>query len=567
MHGNWNTAKIALLAATAAILTWLGASIPVHFRATSRLVLEEAGKNTRTAQTLSDDYLLAGKPGPLGLLWDSRLARPTELDRTRAVKLTEQHPAYRHTGGPAPLLEDYLAKLPQGALPANARRTCVADILLPETNAATALAQLRQSPNGTVDALLQARAIPQWRRFMPVTTPAGRPLEAAIITLALYAEADCLRPEFAKETANLALAATTGDKASVNTLEDTLLATLVLARRMDWTTIAEIIRRVKTPEDLADFATRLLETPERAAVYYASAILADDYTPVAAYLRKYPGEEGIDSLKTAMKRGSGALKTLFAQGRTVYHAPRILAWLDKPLAWARPTFLTPLTMRHPNGLLAAKIAVFFTAGLALALALSSLCRVAWCVPCEKLRRRRCLPLLAKLFFAGSFAIFIWLLLEPNLLRFTTEKPARAVFTIGIALAGQLPHKEAMNANPLDQASILSLIFFFLVQLVIYVFSMMRLSRLRGMDIPASTKLKLLENDENLFDLGLYIGLAGTVTALLMLAMNIIQASLVAAYSSTLFGILFVASFKVINIRTYRRELIIQAENDVTNKQS
>jgi hypothetical protein len=567
MHGNWNTAKIALLAIAAALLVWLGASIPVHFRAISRLVLEEAGKNTRTAQSLSDDYLLAGKPGPLALLWDSQLARPSQLDRTRAVGLIEKHLLYRHTGGPAPLFEDYLAALPMGSIPADAKAARVAEILLPEANAKTALARLRQSANGTVDALLEARAISQWRRFMPVTTPAGRPLEAAILTLALEAEADNLRPEFAKETANLAFAATHGDKPAADALEDTLLATLVLARRMDWTTMTEIIRRVKTPEDLADFATRILETPERYPLYFTCTVLADDYTPVAAFLRKHPGPEGIDSLKAAMKRGAGSLKTLFAQGRTVYHAPRILAWLDKPLSWARPTFLTPLTMRYPHALLAAKITILFASGLAIALTLSSICRVAWCVPCEKLRRRRCLPLLAKLFFAGSFTIFIWLVLEPNLLRFTTEKPARAIFTIGTALAGQLPHKQAMNANSLDQASILSLIFFFLVQLVIYVFSMMRLSRLRAMDIPASTKIKLLENDENLFDLGLYIGLAGTVTSLLMLAMNIIQASLVAAYSSTLFGILFVASFKVINIRTYRRELIIQAENETTAKQS
>ena len=118
----------------------------------------------------------------------------------------------------------------------------------------------------------------------------------------------------------------------------------------------------------------------------------------------------------------------------------------------------------------------------------------------------------------------------------------------------------MNANSLDQASILSLLFFFMVQLAVYVFCVMRLARIRATPVPPETRLKLLENEDYLFDLGLYIGLFGTVGSLLMLAMNVIQASLVAAYSSTLFGILFTATLKVVNLRTYRRTLILEIQN-------
>lgn len=561
MHGNWTTAKIALLVLASALLAWLGASIPVHFRAVSRLVLDEAAKNTRSPQTLSDEYVLSGKSGPLRILWESRLAKPNELDRSRVVRLIEMRPQYLHSGGPAPYYEQFLSSIPASTLPQDGKGARVIDLLLPEANGETALRTLRQSTNGAVQALLEARRFTKWRRLMPVATPAGRPLDASIIALAMYADADTLRPEFASRLTTLVINAKNGDDASSATLEDTLLATLALGRRLDWTEMGEIVRLVRTPEDLADFASRTISEPDQFPVLYASAILANDYTPVAKYLQTNPGDEGKSSLKAALRRGSGALDALFSSGQTVYRAPRILALLDKPLSWARPTLMTALSMRHPHTLLTAKIALLFTAGLALALALSNLCRTAWSVPCDILHRRKYLPFFAKLFVAGGFTILIWLLIEPNLLRFTTERPARAVFQIGTALAAKLPQKQAMNANSLDQASVLSLILFFILQLAIYALSVMRLSRLRALDLPAATKLKLLENDDNLFDLGLYVGLAGTVGSLLMLSMGIIQASLVAAYSSTLFGILFVAFLKIVHLRTYRRNLILQIQTE------
>ena len=80
---------------------------------------------------------------------------------------------------------------------------------------------------------------------------------------------------------------------------------------------------------------------------------------------------------------------------------------------------------------------------------------------------------------------------------------------------------------------------------------------RRQKLEPQTKLFLLENEENLFDLGLYIGLAGTVASLILLAMDIAQVSLVSAYSSTLFGILFGAALKILHVRAYRRQLILE----------
>ena len=96
----------------------------------------------------------------------------------------------------------------------------------------------------------------------------------------------------------------------------------------------------------------------------------------------------------------------------------------------------------------------------------------------------------------------------------------------------------------------------MLQIIIYVFCLMRISELRKQTGEASLKLHLLDNEENLFDLGLYVGLGGTVMSLvLLLILDVKQDALIGAYASTLFGIIFVAVLKIFHVRPYRNELL------------
>jgi len=52
---------------------------------------------------------------------------------------------------------------------------------------------------------------------------------------------------------------------------------------------------------------------------------------------------------------------------------------------------------------------------------------------------------------------------------------------------------------------------------------------------------------------------GTIIFLILVSLNIIQFSLMAAYSSTSFGIIFVSFFKIFNLRPARRKLLMEAE--------
>ena len=61
----------------------------------------------------------------------------------------------------------------------------------------------------------------------------------------------------------------------------------------------------------------------------------------------------------------------------------------------------------------------------------------------------------------------------------------------------------------------------------------------------------MENEENLFDGGLYVGIGGTATALVLQVLGVIEPNLLAAYSSNLFGITCVALVKIRHVRPYK----------------
>ena len=100
--------------------------------------------------------------------------------------------------------------------------------------------------------------------------------------------------------------------------------------------------------------------------------------------------------------------------------------------------------------------------------------------------------------------------------------------------------------------------FLVLQGSIYIFCLTKLAEIRRQALSSPMKLRLLENEENLFDAGLYLGLFGTAASLILLTLNFIKPSLVSAYSSTLFGILFVALLKIFHVRPYKRTLIIDS---------
>lgn len=76
---------------------------------------------------------------------------------------------------------------------------------------------------------------------------------------------------------------------------------------------------------------------------------------------------------------------------------------------------------------------------------------------------------------------------------------------------------------------------------------------RREDVAASHKLKLIENEDVIFDFPLYIGLLGTVGGFCLIAHDFVS-SRDAAYISTIIGIIFSAAMRFFILRPVRRSL-------------
>jgi uncharacterized membrane protein YdfJ with MMPL/SSD domain len=87
-----------------------------------------------------------------------------------------------------------------------------------------------------------------------------------------------------------------------------------------------------------------------------------------------------------------------------------------------------------------------------------------------------------------------------------------------------------------------------LQALIYIACLVKLAEIRRQNVTPRFKLRLLENEDHLFDAGLYLGFVGTIVSLILVSMGVIKFSLMAAYSSTSFGIIFVCVFKIFNLR-------------------
>ena len=113
-------------------------------------------------------------------------------------------------------------------------------------------------------------------------------------------------------------------------------------------------------------------------------------------------------------------------------------------------------------------------------------------------------------------------------------------------------------KPMNEKMIAMLVAFFVIQLSIYLIGLARLRGVRNQDADPQLKLRLIDNEEALFDAPLYMGIAGSVLALVLRLTGFEGISLMASYSSTLFGILFRFILKVMHVRPYRQQLILES---------
>lgn len=553
--------SIAVLLAAAALL------IPAHLRSIDMAVIEASSENGRALETVLGETIRSAHVGSaLRIIEAAQLSPAVKRPYMQQIQaLIDQRPSLLASGGSDRILEDFL-ELVQSDRSGGLTIAPLLPQLLPRSERASLSGMLADSSNANVAALLDARDIPGLLRLHPATHAAGAPFDAGILTLVLLVEGGHFSPALAQQIGQTAAQAALGTPAAVRTLEDFVIATLSLGRQLDHRSLADLAADAEKLADWGQMATLFRAQPDRIDALYTSLHFEGAPGPVFDYLATYP-ETGTSDLDIALKNGPVAVQQILDTALPIYRPAGLARSVVEWLQHYRPQSLVELSRSKRQIALALKATLLVLAGFAFALAMGAAWRaslrevepVGWATP----------SVAARNFFTSLVvALTLWTLFEPEILKSHnnvsgTDSAPRIEFMVADSLQSLKTPVKAMQE--INQVTLLVLALFFIVQLVIYSFCLIKLKEISKQRLSPALKLQLLENEENLFDFGLYVGLGGTVLSLILVAVGIVEASLMAAYASTLFGILFVAILKVLNLRPYRRHLIIEASVHAPSK--
>ena len=305
-------------------------------------------------------------------------------------------------------------------------------------------------------------------------------------------------------------------------------------------------------------------------IIYAATLLSGDPSAVLKFVESYPvykkdgdkiaAEAALDDIKLAMSYGSESLKHLLARNQPIHRKGPVLAFVSSVFPLVGGNVITHLSHSHHSFALFLKLTLLGAAFFSILLFLSHI------LPKPKYKRSECHFLLR--WIRRSSAALLWgaltiLALEPTLLQ--TPRGQVSVAGFDFALANLLAYaNEKSMAEQQNVTGVTAIIActFLAIQIVIFMVCLSRVSQVKNEEMKPGLKLDLLDNEDNLFDLGLYIGLGGTVLSLiLLLVLDVKEDALIGAYTSTLFGILFVAALKIFVVRPYRNHLLVKQADE------
>ncbi len=536
---------IALFLAMVALL------VPAHIRAIDQSVVELAGANGTSVEDKLWEEVNAAYIGPA-----QQIATATQADaplvQARIAELLEKNPDFALSGGPDRSFQDYLKTSIHSR-----RAEAVIPQLLPRSERATLSTTLEASNNRNIAALLAIRDLSGLLRLHPASHAAGAPYDSGVLTLALLIEGGHFHPALAQQIGNLATLAANRNPDAVIACEDFVIGTLSLGRQLDYRSLANLAGMTQTLSDWSQMASLFRAQPERIAENFTALLFTQNPDGLYSYLAEHT-ETGNQDLDLALRNGPSAVTQLIDSNLPLYRPGTLPDTILSYLAPYRPAAFAAITLQqHSLGKLL-KFALLFLAGLAFAFAMGSAWRSS-IGDITPVSRTNPMVMARDLLISLVVVLTIWTFFEPDILKSKETAPdntPRIEFAVADSLSAIKSPVKAMQE--LNQVTLLVLALFFIIQLVIYSFCLIKLREISKQQLSAEMKIRLLENEENLFDFGLYVGLGGTVLSLILVAVGIVEASLMAAYASTLFGILFTAMLKVMHLRPYRRKLILEA---------
>ena len=303
-------------------------------------------------------------------------------------------------------------------------------------------------------------------------------------------------------------------------------------------------------------------------IIYAATLLTGNPSGVLRFIESYPvykkdGDKeaavaALQDLRTAMFYGKGALDHLLEQNKPIHDDGFLQDAISPVFPLVGGFFLTYFSHEFRDLAILLKIVLIVSSFFFLLLFLSNI------LPRPSYLRANShffLRWTRRLSVSIVWGLLSILVLEPTLLQTPRGQVSVAGFDFALANLLAYANEESMADQNLTVVTAIIAGVFLLIQVAIFMICLSRVSQVKNEELKASLKLDLLDNEENLFDLGLYIGLGGTVLSLiLLLVLDVKQDALIGAYTSTLFGILFVAALKIFVVRPYRNHLLVkQAE--------
>ena len=537
-----------VFAAVGAVVVAVGWLIPTQFKSIPASVLAGAGRSGAGLPEEVRRQLDAGRPGAAALVADAALLvhfRHAELLVDRVAEYNrlnpevalwgESDPYLANAFDPAPPAGDGTGGVLRQFLRAEARRS-VGEFLAASKNSATR-------------AVAATRDLLTYQQFLPTVSAGGAPLEATVHLTAMLVQTQALSDEVIVELRTLAEEAVrTGD---ASRLEATYLDVLALGRRYSWGQLVALVRGAGSLKTISQIRHLHNVAPDSAPVIAAACVITRQPDRVASYLVEY-GPHGTEALAFALHHGAGSLALLLRQQLPVDGG------LALPPAGERNGFaqsatdpLVRFALGNPFMAVGVKIAAYLLGGFLLFLTGERV---------TSLRHIELSPAFTAT-VRGIGALVICLLLvivnEPYLA--LGAQPTGYELKLVIPVLGASTPADTMpdKTMSIDLPTITSIVFFFLVQALVFYICRLKLKDIEARKVSPAVKLRLAENEENLFDSGLYVGIAGTCIALVLQVLHVIQANLLAAYSSNLFGILCVAFIKIRHVRPFKQKLILE----------
>lgn len=537
------TAPITVLfGALIAVMAWM---LPVNLKSVSPALLRAAGAGTPTLGAYGRDLVDVEKIGPAAMVLAA--ARATDDPRAPALgsaleQFAVRQPGLMAWGGWDPFL-DPLFKLREDK--GHRVSTPVLSFLIPERARSTLRTYLANSGSEGVQSLLKLREFTATGRFVPATRAGGQPLDSLILLTAILYQGGHLSQPLQRELRGLVDAAL--QSKDLAALAPFFIDLLSLGRRLDWVQLTELLRRTDSTKTAGEYAHLARVAPDQLPLIYSAALFSDSADRVAGYLIEF-GKAGLADVKLALGYGQGAVRQLLLR-----HAP-----VNRS---ASPTLSAgaELVLTHPQLMLGLKYLGLF---LGVWLVLHGL--DGWIVSPGGAPS---LPAAMGHMKAGVISVLFALLLvaatEPFLLKAAPPSEFRFRLPVLVAISNTpVSPQSHPNTTTMDASTLLSIGFFAALQVAMYFACLLKIREVARQELPPLVKLRLMENEENLFDGGLYVGIGGTATALVLQVLGVIEPNLLAAYSSNLFGITCVALVKIRHVRPYKRQLILDGQAEL-----